>query len=73
VEFSREFPSGAEFERLRKEAGLSRVQLSRRVLCDPSSIYNLEHDREVSDRLRLLVLAALGQSVFSPIGAVTAL
>lgn len=63
-------PTGAEYRRLREDAGLSRVALGRRAHVDPSTIFRLEKDDpEVSDRVRLLVAAALGLPVFSSAGA----
>lgn len=56
--------------RIRKELGLSRAELGRRTATDARTLWDLEHDREVSDRVRLLVAAALGLQVFPPVETV---
>jgi transcriptional regulator with XRE-family HTH domain len=71
VSITRELPtSGAEYQRLRVELGISKAELARRVSCDVSSLWQLEHDGPVSERLRLLVAAALGLPVFPPVDRV---
>jgi transcriptional regulator with XRE-family HTH domain len=65
MEHSRELPTcGEEWEALRNRAGLTRAELARRTALDPSTLWTLEHDGYVSQKVRLLVAAALGLKVF---------
>jgi DNA-binding XRE family transcriptional regulator len=59
--------TGEEWECLRNACGLTRAELARRVSCDVRTIYALEHDGLVSDRIRLLVASACGRRVFPPV------
>jgi transcriptional regulator with XRE-family HTH domain len=68
VRSTRPFPeNGSEWEALRGQCDLTRAELARRTSLDPVTIWRLEHDEPVSDRIRLLVGAALGLSVFPPV------
>lgn len=58
---------GIEWIRLRESRGLTRAELARRIHVDPVTLWQLEHDRHVSDRVRLLAAAALGLEVFPPV------
>ena len=57
--------TGREWEELRNRAGLTCAELARRTAIDVSTLWRLEHDDGyVSQKVRLLVAAALGLQVF---------